>query len=167
MEVNKNEDRLGGKFGETYSLILTDPTFETRLKQFDPALKLMFDQIKKRWVVLEWAPDNSGWNIILKAEENGQPRALGEWVFKELHEMRRKYDEKHGNPDQFWRDLIWKADWQKDMIDTKVSIDHQHLLSEERNEWRRAWRELNNLPTSDVTAGYPRIHYRNGEIINP
>lgn len=164
----QNADGLGQKFGETYSLILTDPTFERRLKQFDPNLKLMFDQNRKRWCILEWAPDQSGWNLLITAQDDkGEAKPLGEWVFNKLYVWRHNYELRAKNPNQFFDDLMWKADWQKNTIETQISLDHQHLLSQERNEWRKAWKEINNLPKSDVTAGYPKINYNKGEIICP
>lgn len=151
-----NEDKLGRKFGERYSTILTDPTFERRLKLFDPSLKLMFDQVKKRWRILEWAPDNSGWNILMTAEENGEPRPLGEWVFNTLYVWRHNYNLKRDNPEQYWNDLMHTQKEQVSQLEAKHSDDGKHRILEERNEWRKAARELKNFPKSDVTAGYPK-----------
>lgn len=168
-KTSVQEDRLGRKFGDTYSLILTEPDFERRLQSFDPNLKLMFDQVSKKWRVLEWAPDNSGWNIILTAEDaNGNPKPLGDWVFTRLYVYRHNYEIRHNNPSQFFDDLIYEADRQENEIETKSSIDHMYQLLDERNEWRRAARELSGRPTSDVTAGYPKITPKTkGQIICP
>ena len=164
----KNEDQLGRKFGETYSLILTDPTFESRLRSFDPNLKLMFDQIRKKWVILEWALDNSGWNILLTAEDDKkQPKALGEWVFNKLYVWRHNAELRNKDPHQFFKDAKWNAEWDESKIETQSSIDHQNILKDERHEWRKANRELKNQPVSDATAGYPKHNYKNGEIICP
>lgn len=154
-----NQDVLGGHFGRDYSLILTDPGFENRLQAFDPNLKLMFDQRIKKWRILELAPDNSGWNIILTAEnpETKEAVPLGEWVFRTLKAFRDRYEHRRKNPTKFLDDLIYQANQQQAEIEAKGSEEHKYKLLDERNEWRRAARELRNGSKSDVTAGYPKI----------
>lgn len=151
-------DRLGRPFGEKYSLILQDPHFERRLKAFDPNLKLVFNQVNKRWVILEWAMDNSGWNVLLTAEDDQKnPLPLGEWIFNKLYVWRHNYLEKRKNPDQWWKNLEIEAEQQQLMMDAASSRSNQAILIDEVNEYRRAARELRNEPTSDVTAGYQKI----------
>lgn len=152
-----NFDRFNRKFGERYSLILTEPDFERRLKNWDPNLKLMFDQHSKRWCILEWSSDNSGWNLLMKAEdEEGNPTPLGDWVFNKLYVWRDRWLYKMHNPDQFLDDMIYKAQCEQESISNNISDNNKHLLLHDRNDWRRAARELKNFPTSDVTAGYPK-----------
>lgn len=143
---------------QRYSMILTDPTFESRLKAFYPYLKLSFDQFRRRWCVLEWSPANQDWNVLIVAEEeDGSPKPLGEWVFNRLFVYRLNYERRLHNPNQYLDDLLYEADKQAEAIEAKTSADHMAQLSDERNEWRKAYRELNNLPTSDVTAGYRKV----------
>lgn len=155
------QDVLGNKLGQVYSTILTDPTFERRLKAFDPNLKLLFDQKKKKWTILENAPDGSGWNKILVSEDDRtkEPKAVGEWIFERLWEFRNMYEHRHKNPNQYFNDLMYRADQQATEIQRQGSINHKNKLLDDRNEWRRAARELKNLPKSDVTAGYPKNPY--------
>lgn len=153
-----NQDVLGRKFGDRYSLILTDPNFERRLRAFDPNLKLMFDQVKKRWTVLEWAPDNSGWNIILVAEDNDErAKALGDWIFNRLYVYRHRYEARRQDPNSFFRGLMDETDRQQTEIDRKSSDDHKHILKDDISQWRKASKELRNRPVSDAVAGYRKI----------
>lgn len=160
------EDRLGNKIGETYSTMLVDPYFERRLKSFDSNLKLMFDQIKKRWTILEFAPDGSGWNIIYTAEDDfGNAMPLSDYIFDDLKDMRLKYDLRYKNPNAYFDSLIAESERQKQEIEMKSSIEHRAKLLDDINDWRRANRELNNRPKSDVTAGYNKIKPKQKGII--
>lgn len=159
------QDFLGNKFGETYSLILTDPTFEKRLKMFHQStgghpddIKLMYDQSRKRWCVLEWAPDNSGWNLLLVCEDKitKEPRPVGDWIFNQLFVWRHNFLEKQKDSASYWDNLDYQAKQQRLAIDSAWSREHRGILADERNEWRKAWREINSLPVADVTAGYPK-----------
>lgn len=151
-------DRIGNELGKTYSTVVVNPYFEKRLKNFDSSLKLLFDQLKKKWVILEWAPDNSGWNIIYTAEDDfGNAMPLGEHVFEHLHDMRRKYALRFQDPNAYFDSLIAESERQKAEIERKSSEAHKTQLLDDVNDWRRANRELKNLPTSDVTAGYNKI----------
>lgn len=150
-------DTYGQRTDDIYTII-SDPTFERRLRDFDPRLKLMFDQKEKRWVILEWAYDNSGWNVILKAEDNnGNPRPLGEWVFNKLFVFRQQWLAKADMGVDRWMDSLkqqsedYKAEKAK-----KLSETQQDKIKDDINDWRKGARELDNRPTSDVTAGYPK-----------
>lgn len=156
--VIMNIDTYGRPLGEAYQVI-SDVSFERRLKSFDPRLKLMFDQQTKRWVILERAYDNSGWNCILKAQnKDGSERPLGEWVFNTLFVKRQNWETAAKRGAAQWVDQL------KDELDRKneksrrsLSDDNQALLREDVMQWRKAARELHNLPTSDVTAGYRKV----------
>lgn len=138
--------------------MLVNPYFENKLKAYDPNLKLMFDQIKKKWTILEWAPDNSGWNIIYTAEDDfGNAMPLSDYIFDHLNDMRAKYDLRRKDPNAYFDGLMKEADRQKAEIESKASVQHMAQLIDDINDWRRANRELNNRPTSDVTAGYRKI----------
>ncbi len=141
------------------STLLTDPTFEKRLKNFDPRLKLIFDQLKKRWVIVEWALDNSGWNVILTAQhEDGTPKPLGEWVFNCLWVYRQRHEKKQNmGLDNWLHSMRDEADAQRTAIEESVSDDHKAMLREDVTQWRKVSKELDNMPPSDATAGYPKI----------
>ncbi len=154
-------DVAGKHLGETYSLILQDSTFEKRLHRFDPNLKLMFDQQKRKWCILQKGEDGRHWNLLLTAEDNeGNPKPLGEWIFNKLFVWRHNHEVKMRNPDQWCRDMQWKAEWEESVIETKMSLNHQDMLKDDIISWRKANRELKNQPSSDVTAGYPKIKPR-------
>jgi hypothetical protein len=150
-------DTYGRQVDEVYAII-SDPTFERRLKDFDPRLKLMFDQESKRWMILEWAYDNSGWNIILKAEDrDGKPKALGDWVFNKLFVYRQNWLTKaEKGADRWLEDMAEECRNIKAEKERKVSEVGQEKILDDINEWRRGARELDGRPTSDVTAGYPK-----------
>ena len=140
------------------STILMNPFFEKRLKNFDPRLKLMFDQSKKRWVVLEWALDDSGWNIVLIAQhDDGTPKALGEWVFNRLWVYRQRHEQKQNmGLDNWMKSMREEAEGQRNTIEEAASDDHQAMLRDDVTQWRKVSKELDGLPPSDAVAGYPK-----------
>lgn len=153
-----NVDRFGNQFGKDYSLILTDPSFERRLRSFDSNLKLMFDQNKKRWVVLEWAPDGSGWNRILLCEDDfGNPQPVGDWIFGILRDYREQYDLKHKNFNAWWLGLEYQRNQNEINADSSWAKSSREYVKDDMISWKKAYRELNNLPSSDVTAGYRKV----------
>lgn len=163
------EDILGNKFGERYSLIMTDPTFERRLKAYDPNLKLMFDQFTKRWAILVWREDNTGWQVLMKCEDDfGNPMPLGDEVFVQLNWMRKQYDEKYKNCNSFYEKLLTQADEYKEKQERKMSEENQYRIRTDWVQWRKGFDRLKNLPSSDATAGYRKItHKPKGIICRP
>lgn len=151
-------DTYGQRIDQAY-LVITDPFFERRLKAFDPALKLSFDQMSKRWVILEKAPDGSGFNCIIKAEyPDKTERPLGEWVFEKLHKYRQIYELKvKMGASQWLDDLKRQALENRQKEEEKISLEHQALIRDDLISWRKASRELQNMPTSDITAGYRKV----------
>ncbi len=141
--------------GEQYCYILTDPTFEDRLKRFDPNLKLMFNQATKRWTILENAPDGSGWNIIITAQDDvtKEPKPLGEWIFNRLFVYRERYEARSRDPDKFFLDLLAEEDRQRAEIEAKHLEMHRDILKDEHLQFRKAFREMNNSPTERVYYG--------------
>ncbi|OQA61432.1 MAG: hypothetical protein BWY41_00112 [Candidatus Atribacteria bacterium ADurb.Bin276] len=169
MELNSNfHDRAGNLIGETYSLILQDPFFENKLRNFDPNLRLTFDQIQKKWVVLEAAPDGSGWNVILACEdEDGNPKAPGEWVLNRLYVYRQRYEAKREmGIDEWFKRLKSDLDAYVEKKEQQISDDHQAMLREDVVQWRKAAKELEGLPVSDATAGYRKVSYEKNDECN-
>ena len=151
-------DTHGQRISEKYNVLLTQPFFEQRLKAFDPNLRLVFDQTKKRWTILEKERGGPGFKILIVAQEdNGDPKPLGEWVFNKLFVWRKKWEEKADmGVDAWFKKLVYEADIEKNLIEEKASEEHQAMLRDDINQWRKVSRELQNLPTSDVTAGYAK-----------
>lgn len=151
----RDTDTYGRPIAQAYRIL--DHAFEQRLKAFDPELRLMFDQGKKRWVILQ--PKGSFWDVLIVAEDkDGNELPLGEWVFNKLFVYRHNAEVKHSmSPDRYLDHLIYQARQNFDAELKNISDDNQALLREDRNVWRRGARELDNLPTSDVTAGYRKI----------
>lgn len=152
-------DTYGQRINDTYSLILTDPSFEKRLKGFDPNLRLMFDQKRKRWVVNEWALDNSGWNCILIAEDkNGDPEPLGDWIFQALRIKRDAGDRKmEMGANAYFNGLVEKAKYQKMKLAQSASSENVDMIKDDIVSWRKAAKEIEKNIPSDVTAGYRKI----------
>jgi len=160
LEFHPNlQDGAGNLIGKTYSLILQDPFFERKLKSFDPNLRLSFDQVRRKWVVLEAAPDRSGWNIIITCEDDsGNPKAPGEWVLNRLFVYRQRYEaKKQVGVDEWFKRLKAQADANVLNEEEKISDDHRARLREDVVQWRKAAKELDNLPASDATAGYRKV----------
>ena len=161
-----NQDCLGNKFGDKYSLIITDPTFERRLKMYDPDLKLMFDQFTKRWVILAWREDNTGWQIILRCEDDfGNPMPLGEHVFFQLNWLRENNDQKLKNPDRWYDGLLAEGDAYAKKQDDLMAKENQYRIITDYAQWDKGFRELRNEPVSDAIAGYPKIKNKPKGII--
>lgn len=155
--ASTNEDILGNKFGEVYR-IMTDHTFERRLEQYDPNLKLMFDQRSKRWKILEWSRDNSGWRILMTLEDDFKnPASPGDWVFFHLHDMRKKYEEHARRGDNWIVDRMNECDDYREKKQQKLSEETQYKIKNDIIFWKKAAAEFLNEPKSDVTAGYPKI----------
>lgn len=152
-------DTFGNNVRERYSLLLTEPYFEQRLKAFDPNLRLTFDQIKKRWTILEKAYDRPGFNVLIVAEDaEGNPKPLGDWVFNKLFVWRKKWEEKaRMGADRYWENLVAQSVQQQTEIEDKISEDHQAMLREDITQWKKCSKELQGLPVSDATAGYRKI----------
>lgn len=152
-------DVCGQNIAENYSVILTDPTFEARLKAFDPNLVLKFHKGLRRWMVLERLHDNSGLKpLIIAEDERGNPKPLGEWVFNKLFVFACKHEEKIRRGVTNWfKDIIYEADKQREKIEENVSDDHQAQLREDVMQWRKVSKELKNEPVSDATAGYQKL----------
>ncbi len=152
-------DTFGNNVKERYSLILTEPYFEQRLKAFDPNLRLCFDQVKKRWTILERAYDGSGFKSLIVAEDDqGNPKPLGEWVFNKLFVWRKRWEAKAAmGADDWFQDLVAQAISQQAEIDARSSDNHQAMLRDDVTQWRKCSKELQGLPASDATAGYRKI----------
>lgn len=151
-------DTYGRPINGTYQVI-SDPSFERRLHAFDPRLKLMFDQVSKRWVILEQAYDNSGWNVILKAEnKDGTERPLGEWVFNSLYVKRHNWEHAAKVGAAKWiDDLKYQLEKKREKEREKFSDDHKAMLRDDVLQWRKAAKELQGLPVSDARAGYRKV----------
>lgn len=152
-------DTYGNNIRERYNLILTEPYFERRLKAFDPNLRLTFDQIKKRWTILEKAYDRAGFNVLIVAEdEQGNPKPLGDWVFNKLFVWRKRWEAKAAmGAEKYWENLVAQAVQQEFEIEARSSDDHQALLREDVTQWKKCSKELQGIPVSDATAGYRKI----------
>lgn len=160
------QDILGNKFGERYSNVIVDPSFERRLNAYDPQLKLMFDQFSKRWVILVWREDNSGWQILMKCEDDfGNPMPLGDHVFEHLNWMRKRYDEKYKDSNRFFDGLLSQADDYKEKQSRKIAEENQYKIRTDIAQWRKGFNELQNLPKADAIAGYPKITPKQKGII--
>ncbi len=137
-------------------MILTDPYFENRLKMFDPSLRLIFDQTKRRWTILEKAHDNSGWNCILVAEDSrGEPKPLGEWVFNRLFVYRNNYEAKRdGRVDNWLKRFQYEEELQKQKIQQALADDSEAGIREDISQWRKELSGFLGKPRSDAIAGY-------------
>ena len=155
------KDTYGQIANKVYSFgkILTDHNFETRLKLFDSNLRLVFDNTKQRWTILEWALDNSGWNTVLIAQDkNGNEKPLGEWVFNQLFAWRESAAARNKIGFDAWcKNLELQAQEQAAEIERAMSLENQYRIRHTINNFRRGFKQMNNEPTSDVTAGYPKI----------
>lgn len=152
-------DTYGQRIEENYSVILTDPSFERRLQAFDPNLRLMFDQARKRWIVMEWALDNSGWNCLIIAEDSkGDPKPLGEWVFSKLFVKRHNYElKKQLGADGYFNNLLAQAHEQQEQMAASASDDNQAMIREDITQWRKAAKEIEKGVAADATAGYRKF----------
>jgi hypothetical protein len=157
-------EKITDFFGHEYTRIIKDPAFETRLKNFDPNLRLMFDQTDKNFKILERRTDNSGWNIIVSLQPGEE---LDDNIMNLLWVRRQQFLQKKidKNPKIWFDNFLQESENVRQKLDDKSSQDHRYRLAEDRNEWRKAWRELNNMPAADVTAGYRKIEHKPKGIV--
>lgn len=143
------------------STLLVNHDFEDRLKAFDPFLSLHFCQIRKRWCVVEAARDGCGDAKLLIVAQNDVTKEaipLGEWVFEALRAMNQNWQEAANVGAGIWYDRMVDSNQKaQEKLERQISDESCHRLMETRTLWRKAARELRNEPTSDVTAGYPRV----------
>lgn len=152
------KDALGGRPDKDYDLQIVDPNFVNRLKMFDENLKLVFDKRIDKFRILEWAPDGSGWNILLTLEDSeGNPKPMGEWVFNILYVWRKRWEMKmEMGTERFFDQMSYDADNLFEKEKAKVDDLSDEIMKEESLTFDKASREINNLPTSDATAGYAK-----------
>lgn len=144
--------------GREYTSLLSDPYFEKQLNLFDPNLRLYFNQEVKRWAILEWALDHSGWNVVYVFEDDyGNATPVGEWVFIHLREMRDNNDKLRQNPNAFISDAEYQSNSLFEKEEERLGEEERALIRDHANDFRRAIRAARNLPISDVTAGYRKI----------
>lgn len=144
---------LTKRMGPQQGGVIVDSSFEKRLKAFDPDLKLMFDQNSKRWHVLTWRSIDSSWQILIKAEDDqGNPKPLGDWIFNRLFVYRHNWECSKKGQDP----IEYLAQCNRDKIEKRMSEENKYKLKYDVNQWRRAWRAYQDMPESDVTAGYPK-----------
>lgn len=162
--MQNHVDKNGAVIGERYSVILHDAEFEKKLQWFDPNLKLLFDHIDKRWKILEREigqpkDERPRWNLIFTAQdEHGNPKQLGDWVINKLFVMRLEHEKKiKVGVDAWMNDLAYQAQKQREEIEEKASDNSRAQLREDVLQWRKAAKELDGLPTSDVTAGFRKV----------
>lgn len=142
-----------------FGKILLDTSFERRLKSFDPNLKLVFDNTRQRWTILEWALDNSGWNIIMRGEDDdGNEKPLGEWMLNKLYVWRHNNTtQRDVGIEQWVKDSDYEMEKQKTAILAGHSREFRGRIVDDINDFRRGYKSMMNEPTSDVTAGYAKI----------
>jgi hypothetical protein len=152
-------DNNGQQIDQTYGRILLDPWLERRIKAFDANLRLMYDQGRKKWVVLEKALDGSGtFNVILTCEDkDGNARTPGDWILNRLFVYRHNYEEKRRIGVDCWlNNLRSQIDDERQREEQALSDNNQAMLKDDIVQWRKVNREMRNEPTSDVTAGYQK-----------
>jgi len=153
------QDFVTDELGRNWSTrLLTDPTFEKRLKTIDPTLKLIFDQTKQRWMILAPRIDNPYlWRIIKVAEDKlGNPMPVGDWLLLEVRRLKDQAERRDHNPDQFIKWLEYEEGYQQERIQSKRDADFADYLREDRVFLDKAYRQFMGMPVSDATAGYAK-----------
>lgn len=158
-EKRFEKDQTGRELNKHYSTtLLVDPAFERKLQAFDPDLKLIFDQTKKRWVILQWTGDPYNWAHIMTLEdEHGNPLPFSDMILNKLYVWRHRAEVRNQDPMKWFRGLTAEAERQKDEIDSRVSQDNQYRLKNDILQWRKAARELQGMPGNDITAGFANV----------
>lgn len=153
-----NFDKLGNTIGQRYTKEGINLNHEKVLKAFDENLELFFDKFDMRFVILEWSYTGDGFNRIMTLEDdNKNPKEFGDWVMNQLFVWRTRWlasEHKRRVGANFLESLIYEADLQKAKIENSIKDDNINMLKDDINDIRRAMKEEQNLPTSDVTAGY-------------
>jgi hypothetical protein len=159
MDLNQ-KDALGRDLGKNF-LLLTDLNFEKRLKLFDPNLRLAFHKKKQRWMILEKRFDGL-WNLLMTLEDDqGNAKAPGDWAINQLAVWRQNYEVRRGmGEDRWWQELEKYCDVVQEEREAVLSVENQLRVIDSINLWRKGFRGLQNLPQSDVVAGYPKVNVK-------
>lgn len=150
------QDGLGKEAGKHYDFTQVHPDFKRRLTLYDPCLVIAFDKTCSKHCVIERLPNGTFNKIFYLQNTRGEPVPPGEWVFHRLDKCRRLADEINRNPDAYLQNLMNRNEYVDRELEEKSSEENKYRLKDDINQWRRAARELDNRPTSDVTAGYPK-----------
>lgn len=150
-----------------HSLVPDFKEFRLQLKRFDSDLVLGFDSINETYTILQWTGNATNWNLIfVLGNEKGRPKLPGEWVFSHLRALAHNGMKAKDNPTLYTTNLKYEFEQAKKEVLLKATITKNEAKKDLRNELRRGFRELINLPKSDVTAGYPKINYKNNNTKN-
>jgi len=159
-------DDQGLKIQEVYNgnpveSIMPASAFKT-LKAFDPSLVLLFNQADKKWTILQEKDDKSGYSVILKLEDRDEnPKAWGDWVLNKLFVMREtSYETRHHGADWRIQQMKDTLSAEKEFKETKVKQDNIDRVKDDFLTYKKGILELQGLPVSDATAGYPKIDYK-------
>lgn len=138
--------------------IMPDSTWDMRLKAFDPNLRLVFDQLTKRWKIIENALDGDGVNIVLTLEDcEGNAQPFGEWIFGALRDFRNKAYEAKRNLDQFLLGEENEAQRQRSEMERKCDEIGDYFAKHEKREYGKIMNLLRGDPVSDISAGFRKI----------
>lgn len=135
---------------------LKNSYWETQLKKFDPSLYVRFDEIKSKWLVFEYYPENVYIKPLFWLEDaDGNSKEFGQWVLNKLNVMRLNWEHKEKVGTNTWFDELEKeADRQYAEMEEKQAEENRYAIKSDKLQWRKGARELLNKPTSDVFAGY-------------
>lgn len=136
--------------------LIMNPMWEHQLQEFDANLKILLDKQNQRWLIAEFLPENKYPNVVMYLEdENGKPKEFGPWVINKLFVKASRWAAVT-NKNKYLDELAAKAQEYTDTEQEKLSEESQYQITHDINKWKRAANAMENLPTSDVTAGYPK-----------
>lgn len=128
---------------------MTQPCYENRipdaefvywLKKFDPDLRVVWNPVRGRWVIMERNRLTSGENCILvwETEDKGY-RDLDRGIAIRLQAMSAKYSQMIVDPQRYITELENKAAFQHNDIVRQVSNDIQGMIVDDIGSWRKAY----------------------------
>lgn len=128
---------------------------ESQLKKFDPHLYLRFDDLRNRWMVFEYYPENVYIKPLFWLEDSkGEPKEFGQWVINKLNVQHLNWKHKEEVGSNKWCDeLFAEADKQKKELEEKIAQENLYQYKHDKLQWRKGAAELLNRP-NDVFAGY-------------
>lgn len=139
---------------------LRNSYYESELKKFDEHLFLRFDELKNKWMIFEYYPENVYIKPLFWLEDrNGNPIEYDHnFVMNKLNVMHMNWQHKESVGVNKWFDgLEAEADKQKQEMEEKIAEENLYMYRHDKLQWRKGARELLGRPAGDVFAGYPKV----------
>lgn len=120
-----------------YENRIPDAEFAAWLKRFDPDLRIVWNPIRSRWVIMERNRLTGGENCILVWENADKSyRDLDRGIAIRLQGMKDKYNRIIVDPQRYISQLERTAEFQHDDAIRRVGNDIKAMIVDDIDSWR-------------------------------